>query len=81
MVAVGTKMVEIVNISRTGSYIDARRNLFFFQREISSFLTSRPRYYDEFLIIYAVFFSFRFVKNNYNNYIVVRSSAELNKKC
>lgn len=60
MVAVGTKMVEIVNISRTGSYIDARRNLFFFQREISSFLTSRPRYYDEFLIIYAIFFSFRF---------------------
>lgn len=54
---------------------------FFFQREISSFLTSRPRYYDEFLIIYAVFFSFHFVKNNYNNYIVVRSSAELNKKC
>lgn len=78
MVAVGTKMVEIVNISRTGSYIDARRNLFFFKER---FLTSRPRYYDEFLIIYAVFFSFHFVKNNYNNYIVVRSSAELNKKC
>lgn len=58
-----------------------RDETFFFQREISSFLTSRPRYYDEFLIIYAVFFSFRFVKNNYNNYIVVRSSAELNKKC
>lgn len=32
MVAVGTKMVEIVNISRTGSYIDARRNLFFFSK-------------------------------------------------
>lgn len=58
-----------------------RDESFFFQREISSFLTSRPRYYDEFLIIYAVFFSFHFVKNNYNNYIVVRSSAELNKKC
>lgn len=61
--------------------ISMRDETFFFQREISSFLTSRPRYYDEFLIIYAVFFSFHFVKNNYNNYIVVRSSAELNKKC
>lgn len=66
--AVGTKMLEIVNISGTGSCIDAKRNLSFFfkerEREISSFLTSRPRYYDEFLIIYAVFratiFSFHF---------------------
>ena len=87
--AVGTKMLEIVNISGTGSCIDAKRNLSFFfkEREKDFLVFNEPssilrRIFDYLWRYFARPFShfISLLYNNYNNYVVILFRVN-NKKC